>query len=215
MKTLQPTLAASIVALALIGCAPKDKELHDKADSLENSTQELNQKVDELAAKTHELSAQNEALKNELEKENSSLQQRLSYLERKDPVLAFDRQIDQIKALYPDALSTPTGLHYIVTQEGKGEETPKSGALVVAHYHGTLIDGKKFDSSIDRQQPFSFQVGVGRVIRGWDEAFLSMKKGEKRKLIIPSKLGYGEQGAPPVIPANAILVFDVELINFK
>jgi FKBP-type peptidyl-prolyl cis-trans isomerase len=101
---------------------------------------------------------------------------------------------------------------YIILKEGNGA-TPTSGALVEAHYTGRLLDGTKFDSSVDRGQPFMFVVGVGRVIKGWDEAFLSMKKGEKRVLIIPPGLAYGDKGMG-TIPPNATLIFEVELIDF-
>ncbi len=125
-----------------------------------------------------------------------------------------DNQQATIKQKWPKAISTPSGLRYVTTKEGVGEDTPKKGSTVTAHYTGTLLNGTKFDSSVDRNQPFQFPVGMGRVIKGWDEAFLSMKKGEKRTLSIPPGLGYGAQGAGGVIPPNATLVFDVELINF-
>nr|MBF0222516.1 peptidylprolyl isomerase [Desulfobulbaceae bacterium] len=115
---------------------------------------------------------------------------------------------------WPNATTTPSGLKYVVTQKGTGSTTPKTGDNVTAHYTGTLIDGKKFDSSVDRGKPFQFPVGMSRVIKGWDEAFLTMTKGEKRTLIIPPDLGYGSRGAGAAIPPNATLVFDVELIDF-
>lgn len=119
-----------------------------------------------------------------------------------------------IEKQWPGAVKLPSGLMYVVNSEGKGDAVPAKGATVTAHYTGRLLDGSKFDSSVDRGQPFKFPVGMGRVIKGWDEAFLLMKKGEKRTLIIPPELAYGSRGAGGVIPPNATLVFDVELIDF-
>ncbi len=119
-----------------------------------------------------------------------------------------------IKQKWPTAIKTASGLMYVVTKEGTGGK-PKQGQSVTAHYTGTLLDGTKFDSSVDRGEPIEFPVGVGQVIPGWDEALLDMKKDEKRTLIIPYQLAYGEAGRPPVIPPRATLVFDVELVNFK
>ena len=126
----------------------------------------------------------------------------------------MDQEQDIIDKKWPKAVTTPSGLKYVVTQKGTGSDTPTKGASVTAHYTGTLLDGKKFDSSVDRNQPFKFPVGMGRVIKGWDEAFSTMTKGEKRTLIIPPDLGYGSRGAGGIIPPNATLVFDVELIDF-
>ena len=110
-----------------------------------------------------------------------------------------------------EAITTPTGLKYIDEVVGTGK-TPKTGDKVKVHYTGTLEDGTKFDSSLDRNQPFEFPLGVGRVIKGWDQGIASMKVGGKRKLIIPPELAYGER-AVGSIPANSILFFDVELIE--
>ena len=111
-------------------------------------------------------------------------------------------------------ITTPTGLKYTVLKAGKGA-TPKPGQTVVVHYTGTLTNGKKFDSSRDKGQPFSFIVGQRQVISGWDEALSTMKVGERRKLTIPPKLGYGAAGAGGVIPPNATLIFDVELLKIS
>lgn len=111
-------------------------------------------------------------------------------------------------------VTTNTGLKYTDEKVGDGAE-PKSGQTVTVHYTGTLPEGKKFDSSRDRNQPFSFTIGIGQVIKGWDEGVLTMKVGGKRKLTIPPELGYGSRGAGGVIPPNATLIFDVELIDVK
>lgn len=120
-----------------------------------------------------------------------------------------------LKARWPDAVETPSGLAYVVTQAPNHPEKPQKGQTVTAHYTGTLLNGSKFDSSVDRGRPFQFQVGTGQVIQGWDQGFLDMGKGEKRTLIIPADLAYGARGFPPVIPPNSTLVFDVELIDFQ
>jgi peptidylprolyl isomerase len=111
-----------------------------------------------------------------------------------------------------DLVRDPSGLEYVVRRPGTGE-TPKAGERIRAHYTGYLLDGKKFDSSVDRGAPFETEIGVGRVIQGWDIAFTNMRVGEKRVLFIPADLGYGARGAGGVIPPNADLVFDVELID--
>jgi peptidylprolyl isomerase len=115
-------------------------------------------------------------------------------------------------------MTTASGLQITDIVEGTGA-TPKPGQTCVMHYTGWLytngIKGKKFDSSVDRNEPFEFPIGKGRVIKGWDEGVATMKVGGKRTLIIPPALGYGASGAGGVIPPNAVLMFDVELIAVK
>ena len=110
-----------------------------------------------------------------------------------------------------DATTTPSGLKYVDEVVGDGD-APSKGQKVRVHYTGTLTSGKKFDSSRDRGQPFEFTIGIGQVIKGWDEGVASMRVGGKRQLIIPAALGYGARGAPPAIPPDAELLFDVELL---
>lgn len=107
---------------------------------------------------------------------------------------------------------TPSGLRYQDLVAGTGAEAVVGGPVEV-HYTGWLLDGEKFDSSLDRGEPFSFPLGRGQVIPGWDEGVAGMKVGGKRRLVIPPALGYGEGGYPPVIPPNSTLVFDVELLG--
>jgi FKBP-type peptidyl-prolyl cis-trans isomerase len=115
---------------------------------------------------------------------------------------------------YGSAHKLMSGLRYVERAPGTGGATPKVGDEVIAHYDGRLLDGTPFDSSYKRGEPLTFHVGIGQVIKGWDEAFLSMTKGEKRTLIIPYWLAYGISGRPPTIPPRATLVFEVELIDF-
>ena len=111
-----------------------------------------------------------------------------------------------------DIQTTTSGLQYIVIEEGTGDKTTK-GQKVKVHYTGKLEDGTVFDSSVKRGVPIEFTLGVGQVIKGWDEGIADMKVGEKRQLIIPPDLGYGPNGYPPVIPANSTLIFDTELVE--
>jgi len=108
----------------------------------------------------------------------------------------------------------PDGLRYTDDQVGTGTEA-QAGKTVSVHYTGWLLDGTKFDSSKDRNQPFSFPLGRGQVIKGWDEGVAGMKVGGKRTLVIPPDLGYGARGAGGVIPPNATLKFEVELLDVK
>jgi len=129
-------------------------------------------------------------------------------------VLPKSAAADDSADMYADYTTSESGLKFKVTKEGTGA-TPAPGQTVKAHYTGWL-DGfeseKKFDSSRDRGRPFSFKAGAGQVIRGWDESFLDMKVGERRNIIIPPRLGYGDRGAGGLIPGGATLFFDVELL---
>jgi peptidylprolyl isomerase len=109
---------------------------------------------------------------------------------------------------------TPSGLRYTDLVVGTGA-SPRAGQTVTVHYVGTLESGKQFDSSVDRGVPADFRIGVGAVIKGWEEGLMTMKVGGKRKLVVPSNLGYGPQGRPPDIPGNATLLFEVELLGIK
>lgn len=111
-------------------------------------------------------------------------------------------------------VTTDSGLIIQDIECGTGEEA-KTGEAVTVHYVGTLADGTQFDSSRDRNEPFSFPLGAGQVIRGWDEGVVGMKPGGVRKLTIPSDLAYGDAGRPPVIPPKATLIFEIELIESK
>ena len=126
---------------------------------------------------------------------------------------AQEAELKIIQEKYGNTEITASGMRYIVHNAGEGA-CPKVGNNVKAHYTGYLLNGTKFDSSVDRKQAFQFKVGQGQVIQGWDEAFLAMKKGEKRTIILPPELGYGARGAGGVIPPNAFLVFEVELLDF-
>ena len=119
---------------------------------------------------------------------------------------------EEIKKRFPNAIKTPSGLQYVIERPGEGGPSPRYGQKVTVHYQGTLLNGKVFDSSYLRKAPTTFKVG--EVIEGWNEALQTMTKNEKRTLIIPPELGYGEYGYPGVIPPNSYLIFEVELLSF-
>ncbi len=121
--------------------------------------------------------------------------------------LEEDNMLDE-----PGTITTASGLKLLDRVVGSGDEA-KAGDKVTVHYTGTLTNGSKFDSSLDRGQPFTFALGAGQVIKGWDEGVAGMKVGGKRKLVIPANLGYGARGAGKVIPPNATLIFEVELLK--
>jgi peptidylprolyl isomerase len=134
-------------------------------------------------------------------------------LAAQDSKSAAKKQDSKEEAKPPKVITTASGLKYQDLVEGTGE-SPKDGDTVLVHYSGWLLSLKKFDSSVDRGQPFPFHLGRGEVIKGWDEGVATMKVGGKRKLVIPPDLGYGAR-ANGMIPANATLVFEVELLEIK
>lgn len=120
-----------------------------------------------------------------------------------------------VDQLYPTAHQLTSGLRYLVRDPGTGWRTPRMGDFVVVRYTGRLLGGAVFDSSDRHGGTITFHAGVGDVIKGWDEVITQMKKGEKRTLIVPWWLAYGEAGHPPAIPPKATLVFDIELVDFQ
>jgi peptidylprolyl isomerase len=120
--------------------------------------------------------------------------------------------LEQIQARWPDAVISDTGLRSVVLEQGSGGTSPRYGDQVTVHYSGRRLNGLVFDSSYQRGQAASFEIG--RVIEGWNEALTEMRRGEKRILIVPPELAYGERGYPGVIPPNEFLIFEVELLDF-
>lgn len=129
-----------------------------------------------------------------------------------DPSTETDPAMTPANSAPDNLITTDSGLQYVDVVEGTGA-MPQPGQRVTVHYTGTLENGTQFDSSRDRGRPFSFNIGVGQVIKGWDEGVMTMRVGGQRQLIIPPELGYGSRGAGGVIPPNAKLLFDVELIS--
>jgi peptidyl-prolyl cis-trans isomerase A (cyclophilin A) len=132
---------------------------------------------------------------------------------KKEEEFAANQQklVDELKA---SMQSTPSGLFYKITKKTDGV-APQKGDEVAVHYAGKLVDGTEFDSSFKRNQPIDIPIGVGQVIKGWDEGIMLLKEGETATLLIPSELGYGANGAGGLIPPNAWLIFDVELVKVK
>jgi peptidylprolyl isomerase len=123
------------------------------------------------------------------------------------------RMEEEVRSRFPNLVEAKGGFFYILEREGEGD-TPPRGTRISAHYTGKFLDGTVFDSSVRRNQVFRFTVGAGEVIEGWDLAFLSMRRGEKRTIVLPPDLAYGSRGAGGVIPPNAWLIFEVELVDF-
>jgi FKBP-type peptidyl-prolyl cis-trans isomerase len=122
--------------------------------------------------------------------------------------------LEYVEKKWPEAKKTNNGIRYVIQREGKGD-SPKPGDTVSVLYVGQLLDGKIFDQNQDREQPFTFRVAREQVIQGWDQILQTMKRGEKRLVILPPELAYGSRGQPPKIPRNATLVFEIDLLDFK
>jgi FKBP-type peptidyl-prolyl cis-trans isomerase len=142
---------------------------------------------------------------------NSAMREALN---RENPQLSGNDET-LLNQLFGTAHKMTSGLRYVVRNPGSGEAKPTLGDELIVHYAGRLLDGTEFDSSYRRGAPMTFRLGTGSVIRGWDEAFATMKKGEKRTLIIPHWLAYGEKGRGQTIPPRATLIFEVELIDWR
>ena len=135
------------------------------------------------------------------------------FRQKETALIQYKTELEQwIQVNYPSAKKTESGLYIAIQKEGNGK-TPKVREKISVHYTGSFQNGKVFDSSVKRGKPFSFMVGIGNVIKGWDEGLLTLSVGTKAVLILPYFLGYGEGGSPPVIPAKSTLVFEVELLS--
>ncbi len=162
-------------------------------------------KISAIGSKAKSFKSDEQAFQNylaEMSKKNTSLEQINQQVKNLEIFLA------NLEQKYGSVQKTPSGIHYTIIKKGTGSK-PNSGSDVSVHYTGTFLDGKKFDSSVDRNQPFVFPVGMGRVILGWDQTVLDMLENEKRIIVLPPELAYGEKGTGP-IPPNSNLVFEIE-----
>jgi FKBP-type peptidyl-prolyl cis-trans isomerase len=131
------------------------------------------------------------------------------------PYSMSDRDKKLVAEKFPGVTASPTGVISIIRKPGEGTATPRHGALVIMNYELRLLDGTFVESTQKQGEPFKVNIGVGRVIKGWDEAVMQMHKGERRTIVLPHYLAYGVTGSPPQIPPYATLVFELELIDFK
>jgi peptidylprolyl isomerase len=189
-----------LLAIGLVACGPaqdpEDEAATATANAAVGTTDEQDETVEESGP------AEVEAQEAVVEEQPST------------PEASSESDFDIYGGLGEDAFeTTESGLRYAILEEGEGSESPVAGQVVSVHYTGWLEDGTQFDSSVERGQPFSFPLGQQMVIPGWDEGIALLKVGDKARLIIPSELAYGEAGGGTVIPPNATLVFDVELVD--
>jgi len=191
-KTMAIWATVLFISMAVIGCGKENPAVNEILPQKQTETPNP-----EAPAVTNETKPA-EPIKQEVTKTASATVEVAAKVEKENPM----------------TITTNSGLQYIDLIVGPGN-VAKSGMLVKVHYTGWLTNGKKFDSSVDRGQPFQFSLGGGQVIKGWDEGVAGMKIGGKRKLIIPSDLGYGPQGAGADIPPNSTLVFEVELLGIE
>lgn len=131
------------------------------------------------------------------------------------PYSMSDRDKKLVAEKFPGAVASPTGVISIIRKPGEGTATPRHGAVVTMNYELRLLDGTLVESTAKQGSPFVVNIGVGRVIKGWDEAIMQMHKGERRTIVLPHYLAYGVTGNPPQIPPYATLVFELELLDFK
>ncbi len=215
MYSYQRPLVASALALAvLVGCSPKEEpkpEAQKPTTATETKT-ETASKPAETAQKPVELAKPEGADKTEAPTDRVKTDTAKPDTKTGEkPKEEKPKEANGGKEKY---ITTASGLKYAVLKEGTGKLLQR-GQTALVHYRGTFEDGKEFDSSYKRGQPFPCPVGVHAVIEGWDEALLGMKVGEKRKLIIPGNLAYGAEGRPGAIPPNATLLFDIEVMGLQ
>ena len=195
-----PLITTKEGAISLIESFGKDKKFIDEIKRTKNL---VSFKNDYISVEEDEISQVSEENEKNLDKDNVV---KMKALEEE----AKEKALKE----FANAATTPSGLKYIVLQEGTGNK-PVATSNVKVHYTGMFLDGKVFDSSYPRKKPIEFPLGRGNVIEGWDEGIALLQVGDKARFVIPSHLGYGSRGAGGVIPPNATLIFDVELMDVK
>ena len=210
-------LVLALFAFAAAGCKGKTEEKGKKEEAKKAEKKEEPVKAEDKKAEDKKAEDPSTALRassGQPTADSEKAEDKKEEPVKEEPVKEEPVKEEPADAKEDKVATTASGLKYEDSVVGEGA-SPAPGKRVTVHYTGTLTDGTKFDSSVDRGQPFKFVIGVGQVIKGWDEGVMSMKVGGKRKLTIPPELGYGPRGAGRVIPPNATLIFDVELLGVE